>query len=163
MGKVNKQNVIARSNDYYGTTDTLQYTYRRLLPRQTTATGSNDLRSHTTIRGVDILMEQHGARKRSTDFRCGQKLGQRDHLIVIPKPRVRPYWMDEAHYEDAPDTITVRELKVGGKILVTTMNCPKTYSKGAIKTLYQSRWHVELDIRHIKETMGMNVLSSKTP
>ena len=47
-------------------------------------------------RGVDILMEQYGARKRSTDFRRGHKLGQRDHLIVIHKPKIRPYWMDEA-------------------------------------------------------------------
>ncbi len=44
-------------------------------------------------RGIDILMEQQGARKRSTDFRCGQKLGKRDHLIVINKPKIRPGWM----------------------------------------------------------------------
>jgi len=114
-------------------------------------------------KGVDILMEQHGARKRSTDFRRGQKLGQRDHLIVIRKPKVRPYWMGETQYEEAPDSITVRELKVGGKIIVTTMTCSKTHPKGALKTLYQSRWHVELDIRNIKDTMDMNILSCKTP
>ena len=38
-------------------------------------------------RGVDILMEQQGARKRITDFRRGRKLGQRDHLIAIEKPK----------------------------------------------------------------------------
>ena len=117
MGKVNKQNVIARSNDYYGTTDTLQYTYRRLLPRQTTATGSNDLRSHTTIRGVDILMEQHGGRKRSTDFRRGRRLGQRDHLIVIDKPKKQPDWMSAAQYEAAPASLTVRECAVADPLL----------------------------------------------
>ncbi len=41
-------------------------------------------------RGIDILMEQQGARKRSTDFRRGQKLGKRDHLMVINKPKIRP-------------------------------------------------------------------------
>lgn len=114
-------------------------------------------------KGVDILMEQNGARQRTTDFRRGRKLGQRDHLRVISKPTTCPYWMDDAQYRAAPDTITVRELKAGGKILVTTMTCPKTHPKDQLKTLYQSRWNVELDLRHIKETLGMNILSCKTP
>ena len=114
-------------------------------------------------RGVDVLMEQHGARKRSTDFRYGQKLGERDHLIVINKPKIRPDWMSERQYNAAPDSLTVREFKAGGKIIVTTMHCPKRHSKTVLKSLYQSRWHVELDIRNIKDTMGMNVLSCKTP
>ena len=33
--------------------------------------------------GVDGLFEQHGARKRSTDFSKGEKLGIRDHIIVM--------------------------------------------------------------------------------
>jgi hypothetical protein len=114
-------------------------------------------------RGVDILMEQQGSRKRTTDFRCGQKLGKRDHLIVFNKPNIRPDWMSEAQYKAAPDSLTVREFKAGGKIMVTTMTCPKSHPKEALKSLYQSRWHVELDIRHIKDTMGINVLSCKTP
>jgi hypothetical protein len=113
--------------------------------------------------GVDILMEQNGQRRHTTDFRRGRKLGQRDHLRVISKPKTCPYWMDDAQYRAAPDTITVRELKTGGKILVTTLACPKTYPKDQLKTLYQSRWNVELDLRHIKETLGMNILSCKTP
>lgn len=115
------------------------------------------------VRGIDILMEQHGARKRSTDFRCGQKLGERDHLIEINKPKIRPAWMSEKEYKSAPDSLIVRELKAGGKIMITTMNCAKTYPKAALKSLYQSRWNIELDIRNIKETMGMNVLSCRTP
>ena len=71
--------------------------------------------------------------------------------------------MSAAQYEAAPASVTVRECAVGGKILVTTMSCPKTTPKAALKALYKSRWHVELDIRHIKETMGMNILSCKTP
>ncbi len=59
--------------------------------------------------------------------------------------------------------MTVRELKVGGKILVTTMTCQKTATKTELKVLYKQRWGVELDIRHIKETMGMDILSCKTP
>ena len=114
-------------------------------------------------REVDILMEQFGARRRSTDFRRGQKIGQRDHLIQLTKPPRRPSWMDKAQYDSAPDSITVREMKVAGKILLTTMTCPSTYPKPALKALYQCRWQVELDIRHIKETLGMNTLSCTSP
>jgi hypothetical protein len=113
--------------------------------------------------GVDILMEQQGARKRTTDFRRGQKLGQRDHLIVIEKPRQKPYWMAEDAYQAAPASVTVREFKASGKIMVTTLLCPKAARKEELKALYKQRWAVELDIRHIKETMGMNILSCKTP
>lgn len=114
-------------------------------------------------RGVDILMEQMGARKRVTDFRRGERLGQRDHLMAIKKPKQKPDWMSETAYQAAPETITVRELKAGGKIIVTTMLCPKTACKADLKALYKQRWDVELDIRDIKETMGMNILSCKTP
>jgi Transposase DDE domain len=115
------------------------------------------------LRGVDALFEQHGARKRSTDFRLGKKLGSKDHLIMLTKPRIRPEWMTAEQYESAPDTLTIRELEVGGKTLATTMTCPDAIPKSALKALYKHRWQVELDIRNIKTTMGMETLSCKTP
>ncbi len=113
-------------------------------------------------KGVDILLEQHGARRRTTDFRRGKKLGPRDHLIVIVKPKNKPYWMSADDYQAAPDSTIIRECKVNGKILITTMICSKTVHKDELKSLYKKRWSVELDIRHIKDTMGMNILSCKT-
>lgn len=114
-------------------------------------------------KGVDLLMEQMGGRKRVTDFRRGRHLGERDHLITFEKPKRKPQWMSEEQYHCAPASITVRELKAGGKILVTTLTCPITFPKDALKRLYQLRWSVELDIRDIKDTMGMGILSCKTP
>ena len=115
------------------------------------------------LRGVDALFEQHGARKRSTDFQLGKKLGSRDHLITLSKPKIRPQWMTPEQYASAPETLTVRELEVGGKTLVTTMACQNTTPKSALKDLYKHRWQVELDIRNIKTTLGMETLSCKTP
>ena len=114
-------------------------------------------------RGVEAVFEQQGSRRRSTDFRRGQRLGERDHLIEIRKPARKPDWMTLAQYERAPDTLTVRELSTGGKILVTTLLCPKQTPKADLKALYRERWHVELDFRHIKTTLGMEMLSCKTP
>lgn len=114
-------------------------------------------------RNIDGLFEQYGARKRSTDFRTGTKLGERDHLIVLSKPGKKPIWMSQEDYDRAPDTLKVREVKAGGKILVTTMLCPKKVPKDALKLLFRCRWNVELDIRNIKTTMGMEHLRCKTP
>jgi len=113
-------------------------------------------------RGVDGVFEQYGARKRSTDFRLGQWLGVRDHLIVLSKPK-RPDWMSQEDYDQAPDTLTVREFQAGGKIMVTTLLCPKAVPKYTLKVLYRSRWNVELDLRNIKTTLGMEHLRCRTP
>jgi hypothetical protein len=114
-------------------------------------------------RGIDAVFEQHGARQRTTDFCCGQRLGVRDHLIVLPKPLTKPDWMSQADYDQAPQSLTVRELRTGGKTLVTTLICHKHTSKAALKSLYRGRWHVELDLRNIKTTLGMERLSCQTP
>jgi len=47
--------------------------------------------------------------------------------------------------------------------MVTTILCSKAATKNELKRLYKSQWNVELDIRDIKNTMGMNILSCKTP
>ena len=113
--------------------------------------------------GVDGLFEQHGARKRSTDFRQGERLGARDHLIVLSKPKNQPDWMSPYEYDQVPDTLTVREFEAGGKIMVTTFVCPKAMPKKRLKVLYRSRWNVELDLRNIKTTLGIEHLRCRTP
>jgi hypothetical protein len=47
--------------------------------------------------------------------------------------------------------------------LVTTLHCPKQTPKAALRDLFQSRWHVELDLRNLKTTLGLEMLSCKTP
>ncbi len=113
--------------------------------------------------GVDGVFEQQGARRRSTDFRRGQQLGTRDHLIELQKPKVKPGWMSQEQYDQSPNTLKVRELHTGGKILMTTLLRPKQASKKDLKALYRERWHIELDLRNIKTTLGMERLSCRTP
>lgn len=114
-------------------------------------------------REVDGVFEQHGSLCKSTDFCVGRRLGERDHVIEYEKPKLRPSWMTEADYAQAPDCMAVRELQVGGKTLVTTLLCAKQTPKDELKLLYRQRWHVELNLRHLKTTMGMGTLSSKSP
>ena len=46
--------------------------------------------------GVDVLFEQSGSR--ITDFRRGQSLGTRDHIVNWQKPVARPQWMTTEQY-----------------------------------------------------------------
>lgn len=110
---------------------------------------------------VDVLFAQLGSRV--TDFRRGEKLGTRDHRVSWPKPNVRPDWMSQQDYLAFPDQLTLREVQVGGKILVTTMLDPREVNKAELSDLYRMRWNAELDLRNIKTTMGMDVLSCNTP
>ena len=71
--------------------------------------------------------------------------------------------MTQEAYNEAPEKITIRECKVGQKIVITTMLAAKDYPKKALSALFKQRWHVEVDFRHLKTTLGLVVLSCKTP
>jgi hypothetical protein len=111
--------------------------------------------------GVDVLFEQNGGR--ITDFRRGQSLGTRDHLVYWPKPRTRPDWMTPEAYAQFPSELRMRETSVSHRVLVTTLLDHRKVSKDDLSALYARRWHVELDLRNLKTTMGMDVLSCQTP
>jgi hypothetical protein len=110
--------------------------------------------------GVDVLCQQNSARH--TDFRRGQALGPRDHRVRWPKPR-RPAWMTRRQYVAFPDNLAVREVKVDGQILVTTMLNHRKVRKIELSRPYGRRWHVELDLRNLKTTLKMDVLRCLTP
>jgi hypothetical protein len=112
-------------------------------------------------KGVDVLFEQNGSR--ITDFRRGQSLGTRDHIVRWPKPATRPEWMTPEQYANAPDAITLREVKVAHQVLVTTLLDHRRVSKDDLSALYARRWNVELDLRNLKTTTGMDILSCQTP
>jgi hypothetical protein len=111
--------------------------------------------------GADVLFQQH--QRRHTDFRKGRRLGCRDHVVMWAKPKICPSWLSREQFEAFPETLKVRELKVGHKVLVTTLLCANRASKKALGELYVSRWNVELDLRHLKTTLGLERLHCKTP
>jgi len=109
---------------------------------------------------VDGVFEIHASRK--SDFRRGKRLGKRDHIVEWNKPQ-RPEWMSEELYNKLPKSIKVREMKVGGKILVTTILAKKEALKNELGKLYKMRWNVEVDLKYIKQILKMDVLRCKTP
>lgn len=111
-------------------------------------------------RDVDVVFEQNGSR--ITDFRRGWSLGSRDHIVFWPRP-ARPEWMTPEQYARVPEDIMLREVKVGHQVLVTTLLDAREVSKADLSALYARRWNVELDLRNLKTTTGMDVLSCQTP
>jgi hypothetical protein len=120
-------------------------------------------------RGIDIVMRLH--QRRQVDFRGGRRVGRADHVVSWTKPK-RPAWMDEATYAGLPVTVDIRVLRVcvpqrGFRtrvvLVATTLLDAQLYSKEDLAGLYRARWHAELDLRSIKQTMQMNVLRCKTP
>jgi hypothetical protein len=110
--------------------------------------------------GVDVLFEQNGSR--ITDFRRGKQVGARDHLVRWPRP-ASPERMTPEEYAAVPREIELREIKVGHQILVTTLLDHRRITKADLADLYAWRWNVELDLRNLKTTMGIDVLSCQTP
>jgi len=111
------------------------------------------------LMGVDVLTRQHS--RRVTDFRRGQRLGKRDHLVVWERP-ARPEWMEQELYAQIPEELVVREAKVAQWVLVSTLIDPVQVSKEELNALYVQRWHIELDLRAIKTVMGMEILRCKS-
>jgi hypothetical protein len=119
--------------------------------------------------GVDVVMRLH--QRRSADFRRGRRLGQDDRLVVWTKPK-RPAWMDEATYLRLPNTLKIRQVRLrvaqeGFRtktlVVATTLRDRRQASSKDLTDLYRMRWHAELDLRSLKETMGLGVLRGKTP
>jgi hypothetical protein len=110
--------------------------------------------------GVDVLIRQH--QRRHTDFRRGKRLGKRDHVVSWVRPQ-RPSWMDAATYAGMPESIVMREVRVGDLTLVSTLLDDKEVDKRELVDLYGKRWQIELDFRAIKSVMQMDVLRCKSP
>jgi hypothetical protein len=111
-------------------------------------------------KGADGIFRGQG--QRCYDFRKGKFLGKSDHVVEWNKPK-RPEWMTQEAFDSYPNKISVREFKVNGKVYVTTLLEHKKYHKKELAKIYEIRWHLEINLKSIKETMSMDMLSCKTP
>ncbi len=111
------------------------------------------------------------ARKGLPRSRWVRRLGKWDQLVEYLKPKKPPKWMDAAAYAALPDVLLVREIRYltpqrGRRTrvitLVTTLLDPQAYPAAELAELYQSRWRIEVNFRHLKTTLGMDVLHCQT-
>jgi len=111
------------------------------------------------------------ASRRAVNFRVRQRLGRGDKLVCWPRPR-RPQWMSVEEYERVPDSLTMRIVRLRvcdpgcrTKVLLvaTTLLDPAVASAEDLTDLYRARWHAEVDLRAIKQSLQMDILRGQSP
>ena len=113
-------------------------------------------------RGLHAVFRAHQRRRHTT---------APDRLVRYAKPSRRPSWMTTEEYDALPGEVLVREVRVRVRtpgrrlrslVLVTTLLDRRRYPARAIARVYEQRWRVETNLAHLKTTMGMDVLKSRT-
>lgn len=105
------------------------------------------IRSTDAYAFFDLLtdaFEQYGARRRTTDFRRGRRLGTRGHLSELSKPTRRPERMTQAQYDETPATLTVCALHIGGRSRCrpcrVRARCPSPSCSGSTGSVAMPNW-----------------------
>ncbi len=120
----------------------------------------------------DAIFPLSQARKNQVERGRRKLLSSFESIEVWHKPKTRPKGLTTQEFTIIPDTLTVRVIKYyipssGYRtkyvILVTTLLDPEVYHTTEIMRLYGQRWNVELDLKHLKTTLGMDILRGKTP
>jgi hypothetical protein len=120
--------------------------------------------------GVDVVARLHHARK--VDFRKARRLAKHDGLFVWHKGVQQSAILSTTEWDLLPAEITVRIIRFTATIrgfrsrrvtLVTTLLDPNLYPAQALAGLCLRRWRIELSLRDLKTTMGMEQLRCKTP
>lgn len=95
-----------------------------------------------------------------------------ERLILWTKPKSKPKDISREDFESIPDDLVLREIHAYIRIpgfrtkeilVVTTLLDALEYPSRQILKLYDSRWEAEVNLDHIKTTLGMDILSCKTP
>lgn len=120
--------------------------------------------------GVDVVARLHHRRK--VDFRKAKRLGRNDGLLVWRKGYQQSDIVSAAQWRALPEQITVRIVRFQATIrgfrhrkitLVTTLLDPVAYPAEELAALYGRRWRLELCLRDVKTTLGMELLRCQSP
>ncbi len=95
-----------------------------------------------------------------------------DRLILWKKPKRKPPEISRDNFDSLPQDLVVREVhayicipgfRTSEILVVTTLLDAIEYPSSKILALYDARWEVEVNLRHVKTTLGMDILSCQTP
>lgn len=120
--------------------------------------------------GVDVVTRLH--QKRKVDFRRAQRLAKQDGLFVWSKSGQPSDLLSAREWRKLPGQITVRLLRFTATIrghrarritLATTLLDPKRYPAAERMALYCRRWRLELCLRDLKTTLGLEPLRCQSP
>ncbi|MGA9451787.1 MAG: IS4 family transposase [Verrucomicrobiia bacterium] len=119
---------------------------------------------------VDVVARLH--QRRHVDFRKAKRLGRHDGLFVWNKGCQQSDLFTAKEWDLLPGRITVRILRFTAVIrgfrarritLATTLLDPVAYPAQQLAALYARRWRLELCLRDLKTTLGMETLRCQSP
>jgi hypothetical protein len=120
--------------------------------------------------GVDVVARLH--QRRQVDFRKARRLAKNDGLFVWTKGYQQSEILSANEWDLLPVQITVRIVRFTTTIrgfrsrrvtLVTSLLDPELYPAEELVALYARRWRLELCLRDLKTTLGLDQLRCKTP
>ncbi len=106
------------------------------------------------------------------EVKKGKRIGDCDQLVTWLKPKSKPKGLSPEEFESLPKKLTVREIhyyicipgwRTKEVTLITTLLDAQLYPTLDKVRIYERRWDVELDLRHIKTSLAMDILRGKTP
>jgi hypothetical protein len=115
-----------------------------------------------------------GTGRRVNGLPCSRwlkRLGVRDQLVQSFKPKSRPEWLSETEFAALPEALVLRELRyqvvqrgcrTKQVTLVTTLLDADLYPAQDLAELYGQRWQIETNLRHLKQTMKMDIVHCTT-
>jgi len=134
---------------------------------------ADDLRAQATVEHLwcgRSVFRLHQSRR--PDFRRGRALAVGDHVVSWKRPGRCPGGLRAEDCAQLPATLRVREIRYQVAVkgfrtqsvtLATTLLDAEAYPAEALAELYFRRWEIEVDFRHLKTTMRVEVLRGQSP
>lgn len=103
--------------------------------------------------------------------KCAKRISRRKNIqiITVEKPR-KPATVTQEVYDAWPSEIQIRIIKIRcapagyrPKVKFIATTDEDSISEDRVIGIYRQRWQVEVNLRSIKETMGMDFLKSRSP
>jgi hypothetical protein len=120
--------------------------------------------------GVDVVARLHQARK--VDFRQAKRLGHEDGVFTWRKGCMQSTILTPEQWAALPEEIQVRIVRFTAACrgfrtqrftLVTTLLDAQQYPAAELIALYLRRWRIELCLRDVKTTLGLEQLRCQSP
>jgi hypothetical protein len=120
--------------------------------------------------GVDVVARLHQARK--VDFRKAKRLGHQDGVFTWRKGCMQSTILTPEQWAALPEEIQVRIVRFTAACrgfrtqrftLVTTLLDAQQYPAAELIALYLRRWRIELCLRDVKTTLGLERLRCQSP
>ena len=128
----------------------------------------------TTEQKGQVLMRLHQARFKKLDWRKGKKVSSFERLVVWQKPACQPASSEfsKEQWQALPATMTLRYIKMGYEnrsgekrmlVVVTDLLDPLAYPGEELIDLYAERWEIEVKLRDVKTTLGLEFFRVQSP